>query len=77
MVIIDEPTLGLDIRFRHILYRKLKEWKQNKLIILGTSDHCEASNVSDRVLVMQDGRAIDSLSRVGGRLIINLKITLS
>jgi ABC-2 type transport system ATP-binding protein len=38
VVIIDEPTLGLDIRFRSIFHRKLSEWKRGKLIILGTSD---------------------------------------
>lgn len=39
VVILDEPTLGLDNRFRGIFYEKLKEWKSNKLIILGTSDN--------------------------------------
>jgi ABC-2 type transport system ATP-binding protein len=38
VVIIDEPTLGLDARFRSIFHRKLSEWKHDKLIILGTSD---------------------------------------
>jgi ABC-type Na+ transport system ATPase subunit NatA len=69
--------LGLDIRFRHILYRKLKEWKHNKLIILGTSDQAEADAVSDRVLVMQNGRAIDRSSQAGGRLMINLNLSFS
>jgi ABC-2 type transport system ATP-binding protein len=42
VVIIDEPTLGLDIRFKNILHRKLRIWKEHKLIILGTSDQTEA-----------------------------------
>jgi ABC-2 type transport system ATP-binding protein len=42
VIIIDEPTLGLDIRFKNILHRKLRTWKEHKLIILGTSDQTEA-----------------------------------
>lgn len=38
VIIIDEPTLGLDVRFKQIFWEKLRKWKENKLIIVGTSD---------------------------------------
>lgn len=39
VIIIDQPTLGLDIRFKRIFWQKIKKWKANKLIIVGTSDN--------------------------------------
>ena len=39
VVIINEPTMGLDLRFKRIFWQKLKEWKEQRLIIIGTSDN--------------------------------------
>ncbi len=47
VVILDQPTVGLDVRSRGIFYQKLKKWKANKLIIIGTSDTEQAETISD------------------------------
>lgn len=75
VVIIDEPTLGLDIRFKNILHRKLRVWKEHKLIILGTSDQTEAEAVSDRVYVLQKGRAVNRTNLSSKRLITRINIS--
>lgn len=38
VVILNEPTLGLDLRFKRIFWDKLRTWKEGRLIIVGTSD---------------------------------------
>jgi ABC-type Na+ transport system ATPase subunit NatA len=64
--------MGLDIRFRSILHRKLKEWKQNKLIIIGTSDQAEADAIGDKVWVLQNGRAIDPSTVKAGKMMTQI-----
>ena len=40
----------------------LKEWKQHKLIIVGTSDNEEAETISDRIWLINNGKLSDYLS---------------
>ena len=40
----------------------LKEWKQDKLIIVGTSDNEEAETISDRIWLINNGKLSDYLS---------------
>lgn len=62
VIIIDEPTLGLDVRFKKIFWQKLTKWKQNRLIIIGTSDDEEVDIVSDRIWTFNHGKIYDFLS---------------
>ena len=39
IVILNDPTMGLDIRFKKIFCDKMSEWKKNKLVIIGTSNN--------------------------------------
>ena len=62
VVVVDEPSLGLDNRFRGLLYKKLREWKQSKLIMIGTSDGSEAENISDKIWTIQKSKIVDQNS---------------
>lgn len=59
VIIIDEPTLGLDVRFKKIFWEKLRKWKENKLIIVGTSDSEEAELISDKIWILDRSKMID------------------
>ncbi len=49
VIILDEPTLGLDIKFQKHFQHKMKAWKENKLIIIFTANHNEAIALSDKI----------------------------
>jgi len=62
LLIMDEPLNGLDphliIKFRNII----KELKKSTMIVLSTHYLAEAQNVSDRILIMQNGRLLDNIN---------------
>lgn len=61
LLIMDEPLNGLDphliIKFRNII----NELKKSTLIIVSTHYLAEAQNISDRILIMQDGKLLDNI----------------
>lgn len=56
IVFLDEPTLGLDVRARHDLWKILRELKGKVTIVMTTHYLEEAAALSDRIGIMQDGR---------------------
>jgi ABC-2 type transport system ATP-binding protein len=56
LVILEEPTVGLDLRFQRIFWNKLKQWKESKLIIVFTSNNNEAEAISDRIWYFQKAK---------------------
>ncbi len=59
LVILDEPTTGLDPAVRHLLWGKVRELKeQGKTILLTTHYMHEAEILCDRVLVLNKGEAV-------------------
>ncbi len=58
VIIIDQPTLGLDIKFQKLFQYKIKAWKQNKLIIIFTANHTEAYGFSDKIWYFQNQRIL-------------------
>jgi lipooligosaccharide transport system ATP-binding protein len=59
LIILDEPTTGLDPAIRHLLWGKVKELKeQGKTILITTHYMHEAEILCDRVLVLNKGEAI-------------------
>lgn len=66
ILILDEPTKGIDIGARSEIYAIISELaKQGMSIIMISSDMNEILNLSDRVLVMHNGKinaVIDSMS---------------
>lgn len=68
LLILDEPTTGLDPQVRHTIWAALRELKRQGLTILLTTHYMEeAQQLSDRVLIMDRGRII--LSGAPGDLI--------
>jgi ribose transport system ATP-binding protein len=64
VLIIDEPTRGIDVGAKKEIYEVLNELKKNGMaIIMISSDMQEILGLSDRVLVMHEGRMTGELSR--------------
>lgn len=62
VIILDEPTRGIDAGARGDIYRIIHELKENGLaVILISSDTEEIVRLSDRVLVMHEGRMTTSI----------------
>jgi len=60
ILILDEPTTGLDPQARHLIWSKIKELqKQGVTVILTTHYLDEASQLCDRILIMDQGKIIE------------------
>ncbi len=59
LLILDEPTTGLDPQVRHTIWALLRELKRQGITILLTTHYMEeAQQLSDRVMIMDHGRII-------------------
>lgn len=59
LLILDEPTTGLDPQVRHLIWNKLLQLKEEGTTILLTTHYMEeAFRLSDRVLIMHLGNKI-------------------
>lgn len=57
MVILDEPTRGVDVGAKSEIYRIIDELAASGIaVVVISSDLPEIIGISDRVLVMQEGR---------------------
>ena len=62
--IFDEPTRGIDIGAKQEIYQIMLDLlKQNKAIIMVSSDMPEVVSMSDRVMVMKDGHIVGELGK--------------
>jgi lipooligosaccharide transport system ATP-binding protein len=76
IIILDEPSIGLDPQARHMVWQKLRELKSQGITqLLCTQNMDEAARLCDRVAIIHQGRIIDIdvpdrlVSRhVGGRV---------
>ncbi|MGB2798971.1 MAG: ABC transporter ATP-binding protein [Dehalococcoidia bacterium] len=60
IIILDEPTIGLDPQARHLVWHKLTELHaQGVTRILCTHNMDEATVLCDRVAIMNEGRILD------------------
>ncbi len=56
IILMDEPTIGVDVHTREDLYREIRELANNGLsILVGSSDPEELVAVSDRIVVISAG----------------------
>jgi len=60
--IFDEPTRGIDVGSKQEIYRLMTELlSEGKAIIMVSSDMPEVISMSDRIMVMKDGRIVGEL----------------
>ena len=60
LVLLDEPTSGMDIMSKRALWDFLKEFKNEKIIILTTHSLDEAEYLGDKIGIMTNGQYICS-----------------
>lgn len=61
LLILDEPTTGLDPQVRHLIWDKLHQLKKRRTTILLTTHYMEeAFQICDEVLIMHKGKKIMS-----------------
>jgi lipooligosaccharide transport system ATP-binding protein len=59
ILILDEPTIGLDPQARHMIWEKLRELQgQGNTIVLTTHYLDEAARLCDRLVIMDNGRIL-------------------
>ncbi len=59
LVVLDEPTTGLDPQARHLVWEKLRQLKnEGTTLILTTHYMDEAAQLCDRLVIMDGGRII-------------------
>jgi ribose transport system ATP-binding protein len=64
VMILDEPTRGIDVGAKAEIYRLMRELaERGGVILMISSDMEEVLNVSDRVAVMHEGRITGVLER--------------
>ena len=60
LVLLDEPTSGMDVIAKRALWEFLKGYKNDKIIILTTHSLDEAEYLGDRIGIMSEGKYICS-----------------
>jgi lipooligosaccharide transport system ATP-binding protein len=59
LLVLDEPTTGLDPQARRLIWQRIRELKHSGVTVIITTHYMdEAEQVCDRVLVMDNGRFI-------------------
>jgi len=81
LIILDEPTVGLDPQTRHLVWQKLSSLKQQGVtLLLCTQNMEEAWRLCDRLAIMNEGKivALDSpqklLAEYGGMQIVEARL---
>jgi ABC-type multidrug transport system ATPase subunit len=60
VIILDEPTTGLDIHSRHVFWEKLLELKKQGVSMILTSHHMdEVEKLADRLVIIDHGQIIE------------------
>ena len=62
LMILDEPTAGVDMPTRHALYKLMREIaSEGTAFLVASSDHDEVATICDRVHIFRDGRICQTL----------------
>jgi len=60
LIMLDEPTTGLDPQARHLIWQKLRGLKKTgQTLLLTTHNMDEAAQLCDRLVIMDHGRILD------------------
>jgi lipooligosaccharide transport system ATP-binding protein len=80
LIILDEPTVGLDPQSRHLMWQKLDSLKQQGVtLLLCTQNMDEAWRLCDRLAIMNEGKIVglgtprELLTKYGGQQIIEAR----
>jgi ABC-type sugar transport system ATPase subunit len=64
VVLLDEPTRGIDVAARHEVYEEINELTRGgKAVVMASSDLPELLGMSDRLLVLRQGRVAGAFPR--------------
>lgn len=64
IVILDEPTAGLDVNGKYLLYDKIDQLKgEDKTILLTSHDMYEIEKLCDRVIFIENGKIMKELTK--------------
>ena len=81
ILVLDEPTVGLDPQTKHVVWQKLNSLKQqNTTLLLTTQNMEEAAVLCDRLAIMNEGKIVaegapkELVSKYGGKWIIEAKL---
>lgn len=58
LIYLDEPTSGMDTSARRYIWEMLKNYKEDKIVVLTTHFMDEADFLGDRIGIMGEGRLI-------------------
>jgi len=80
ILVLDEPTTGLDPQARHLVWQKLRLLRQQGVTILLTTHYMEeASHLCDRVVILNKGKVIAEgdpkgmIARYAGRDVVEIQ----
>jgi len=60
LVVLDEPTTGLDPQARHLVWRKLRQLRERGVTLLLTTHYMdEAAQLCDRLVILDRGRILE------------------
>ncbi|MBT9158996.1 MAG: Daunorubicin/doxorubicin resistance ATP-binding protein DrrA [Dehalococcoidia bacterium] len=81
ILVLDEPTVGLDPQTKHLVWQKLNSLKeQGTTLLLTTQNMGEAAVLCDRLAIMNEGRIValgspkELVAEYGGKQIIEAKL---
>lgn len=81
LLILDEPTTGLDPHARHVVWQQLRLIKENDITILLTTHYLEeAAHLCDRLVIMarglilEEGRPRDLVQKHIGHEVLELRL---
>lgn len=85
LVFFDEPTLGVDVQARHVIWEHVRAQRagqegNTKTFVVSTNDMAEAEALCDRLLIIDHGQAIaldtpEALKAGLGRDIVTIRAT--
>jgi len=82
LILLDEPTTGLDPQARHLIWERLYRLKKNGATLLLTTHYMdEAEQLCDRLIVMDKGRIVaegsprDLIERYVTREVLELRLS--
>ena len=62
ILLLDEPTVGLDVEERAAFKKKVKEMGKEAIVILSTHIVSDVEEVADNIIFINNGKILDILS---------------